>query len=74
MSAKISSNEIDALYDRCIEQGALGGKLCGAGGGGFLLMIVPPDRRSNFCEALQVRRCIDFEIDFAGSTLAGGRG
>src|SRR5207244_4351332 len=58
LSAKISSDEIDALYDRCIEQGALGGKLCGAGGGGFLLMIVPPERRSNCCEALLVRRAV----------------
>ena len=74
LSAKISSDEIDALYDHCMQLGALGGKLCGGGGGGFLLMIVPPDRRSGFCDALQVRRCIDFEIDFLGSTLTGGRG
>jgi D-glycero-alpha-D-manno-heptose-7-phosphate kinase len=70
-STKISSDEIDALYDRCIQFGALGGKLCGAGGGGFLLMIVPPDRRADFTKALQVRRCVDFEIDFSGSVVSG---
>jgi D-glycero-alpha-D-manno-heptose-7-phosphate kinase len=74
LSAKVSSSEIDDLYDHCVRLGALGGKLCGAGGGGFLLMIVPPERRAAFCEAMQVRRCVDFEIDFAGSTVSGGRG
>jgi D-glycero-alpha-D-manno-heptose-7-phosphate kinase len=67
LSTKISSDDIDALYQKCMQYGALGGKLCGAGGGGFLLMIVPPDRRASFCEAMQVRRCIDFEMDFVGS-------
>jgi len=72
LSGKVSSNEIDDLYGRCITQGALGGKLCGAGDGGFLLMIVPPERRTAFCEAMEKRRCVDFEIDFAGSRLNGG--
>ena len=74
LSAQVSSNEIDDLYDRCLAQGALGGKLCGAGGGGFLLMIVPPERRAAFCEAMQTRRCIEFAIDFVGSTLNGRQG
>lgn len=71
LSSKISSDDIDALYDRCIQFGALGGKLCGAGGGGFLLMIVPPDRRADFAKAIELRRCVDFEIDFAGSVVSG---
>jgi D-glycero-alpha-D-manno-heptose-7-phosphate kinase len=69
LSTSVSSEAIDTLYKRCLSLGALGGKLCGAGGGGFLLMIVPPERRQSFAEALQVRRCVDFEIDFAGSVL-----
>lgn len=72
LSSKVSSDEIDALYDQCIRSGALGGKLCGAGGGGFLLMIVPPDRRQKFAAELETRRCIDFEIDFAGSLVVNG--
>jgi D-glycero-alpha-D-manno-heptose-7-phosphate kinase len=70
LSTKFSSDEIDDLYDRCIQLGALGGRLCGAGGGGFLFMIVPPDRRADFANALQVRRCVDFEIDFTGSVVS----
>lgn len=40
----ISSPEIDALYEQAHSAGALGGKLLGAGGGGFLLLFVPPER------------------------------
>jgi len=69
LSARISDPEIDNLYDSGIEAGALAGKLCGAGGGGFLLMIVPPDRRAGFLEAMGRRRCVDFGIDSHGSTI-----
>jgi D-glycero-alpha-D-manno-heptose-7-phosphate kinase len=69
LSARISDAEIDALYDAGIEAGALAGKLCGAGGGGFLLMIVPPDRREGFLKAMGRRRCVDFGIDSRGSTI-----
>jgi hypothetical protein len=37
--------------------------------GGFLLMIVSPERRENFGEAPQVRRCVNLEIDFGGSII-----
>jgi D-glycero-alpha-D-manno-heptose-7-phosphate kinase len=69
LSVRISDSEIDNLYDFCIEAGALSGKLCGAGGGGFLLMIVSPDRRAGFLKALGRRRCVDFGIDSYGSTI-----
>lgn len=39
----VSNPEIDGLYDACREAGSLGGKLVGAGGGGFLLLFVPPE-------------------------------
>ena len=42
---KISTNEIDDLYERALKKGALGGKLLGAGGGGFLLFYVPEDKQ-----------------------------
>lgn len=41
----IAAHQIDLAYDAAMHAGALGGKLCGAGGGGFLLFIVPPDRQ-----------------------------
>ncbi len=42
MASKISDSQIDAIYERAIRAGALGGKIAGAGGGGFLLLYVPP--------------------------------
>lgn len=69
LSARTSDDDIDALYASAIDAGALAGKLCGAGGGGFLLMIVPPDRRDRFVAAMGRRRCVGFGIDRCGSTL-----
>jgi D-glycero-alpha-D-manno-heptose-7-phosphate kinase len=71
LSAKISSSEIDDLYDFCRRHGALGGKLCGAGGGGFLLMVVPKEIRPTFIEAVGSRRCIAFRVDGQGSQIIG---
>jgi len=44
LAGGISTDQIDKWYDMALEAGALGGKVCGAGGGGFLLFIVPPER------------------------------
>ena len=41
----ISTDTIEALYDRAFAEGAIGGKVSGAGGGGFMMFIVPPERR-----------------------------
>lgn len=69
LSTRISDTEIDRLYEAGIEAGALAGKLCGAGGGGFLLMIVPPDRRADFLTVMGPRRCVEFGIDTRGAAL-----
>ncbi len=45
MAAKISDDGIDSMYNRAIKAGALGGKIAGAGGGGFLLLYVPPSHQ-----------------------------
>ncbi len=45
LSDKISNTEIDFMYKEARTAGALGGKILGAGGGGFMLLFVPPDRR-----------------------------
>ena len=52
LSDNISTMQIDAWYDLAMEAGALGGKICGAGGGGFLLLVVEPEQRSAVREAL----------------------
>jgi D-glycero-alpha-D-manno-heptose-7-phosphate kinase len=49
LSAQVTNLQIDDLYERCMGAGAYGGKLCGAGGGGFVLMLVEPERRSPLC-------------------------
>jgi D-glycero-alpha-D-manno-heptose-7-phosphate kinase len=69
LSPHVSSPEIDALYDAAVGHGALGGKLCGAGGGGFLLMLVPPDIRAKFAEAISPARVINIGLDTQGSTI-----
>lgn len=69
LSSRVSNAEIDALYERCLREGALAGKLLGAGGGGFLLVIVPPDRRAGFIEALGRERCVEFRVAHEGSAV-----
>ena len=69
LSSSISGSAIDELYSHCLKAGALGGKLCGAGSGGFLLMIVPPEKRHALYDAVGKNNCIDFRIDTAGSTV-----
>jgi len=69
LSPEISSQEIDALYDLCMHFGALGGKLCGAGGGGFLLMLVPPNKFDAFVKAVAPAKVINIGLDTQGSTI-----
>ena len=52
LASKISNNEIDRWYDLAMAAGAEGGKLCGAGGGGFLLFIVRPECQTAVRRAL----------------------
>jgi len=46
LASKISSSQIDDCYARALEAGALGGKIAGAGGGGFLYLVVPPESQA----------------------------
>ena len=52
LSSKVSSPQIDALYEKGLAAGAYGGKLLGAGGGGFLLFVCPPERQESLRSAL----------------------
>jgi D-glycero-alpha-D-manno-heptose-7-phosphate kinase len=52
LAGGISSGAIDEIYDCAISAGAYGGRLCGAGGGGFLLFVVPTDRQEAVRQAL----------------------
>jgi D-glycero-alpha-D-manno-heptose-7-phosphate kinase len=53
LASAITNTGIDEWYGAALNAGALGGKLCGAGGGGFLLFVVPPERQPAVRRALQ---------------------
>lgn len=69
LSSKVSNPQIDELYAAARAAGALGGKLCGAGGGGFLLMLVPTERLDSFTEALRGHSVIRLGLDTQGSVV-----
>lgn len=65
----VSTNSIDRLYMRGIEAGALGGKLLGAGGGGFLVFYVQPDKQEEVRAAMSDLMYIPFEFEDAGTQV-----
>ena len=69
LSSRVSSPEIDAMYSLARKAGALGGKITGAGGGGFLLLFVEPDRRESVRRALGHLLHVPFDLDHAGSQI-----
>jgi D-glycero-alpha-D-manno-heptose-7-phosphate kinase len=69
LATKISDAFIDAHYQRGLDAGALGGKLVGAGGGGFLLFYCPPRAQSYFLAAMRALRRIPFNFEFNGSRV-----
>jgi D-glycero-alpha-D-manno-heptose-7-phosphate kinase len=69
MSSKISNDQIDAIYQAGIKAGALGGKLLGAGGGGFMLFYVRPEQQNQVRNALQHLLYVPFRFDHLGSQI-----
>jgi D-glycero-alpha-D-manno-heptose-7-phosphate kinase len=69
MAAKISDAGIDAHYERGIDAGALGGKVAGAGGGGFLLFYTPPAAQKWFLESMKSLRRVPFQFCSTGSRV-----
>lgn len=69
MSASVSNSDVDELYEAAMRAGALGGKLAGAGGGGFMLLFVPPDRQPGVIEALRSLIHVPFRFEFSGSQI-----
>ena len=62
MEESISNSDIDDIYKKGIKAGAVGGKLLGAGGGGFILFLTPPERHEHVRNALQLKEVpVDFE-------------
>jgi len=65
----VSTSNIDALYQRGIEAGALGGKLLGAGGGGFLVFYVQPEKREALKAAMHDLLYVPFHFEDGGSRV-----
>jgi D-glycero-alpha-D-manno-heptose-7-phosphate kinase len=60
MSSRISNDALDSLYDLARSEGAIGGKITGAGGGGYMLLYCPFDRKHLIASAMRERGC---EVD-----------
>jgi len=69
LSSAVSNPEVDGLYQRALAAGALGGKLTGAGGGGFLLLLVRPERQAEVRAAFSELIHVPFKFDASGSQI-----
>lgn len=69
LSEGISTDDIDAVYNKAKQAGAVGGKLLGAGGGGFLLFYVPQERQPEVLQALRKLLYVPFRFEDSGSVV-----
>ncbi len=69
ITSKISTDSIDGLYQTAMQAGALGGKLLGAGGGGFLLFYVEPEKQAQVRKAMEKLLYVPFEFENGGTRV-----
>ena len=69
LSDRITTDHIDGIYQRALKAGALGGKLLGAGGGGFVLIYARPDQKEAVRQALGDLLEIPFKFETLGSQI-----
>ena len=69
LSKLVSNTKIDYLYQKGISNGALGGKLLGAGGGGFLLFYVNSNKKKNFLKSFENNVIVPIELSNIGSEI-----
>lgn len=69
LTDKISTPLVDQIYETALRAGAIGGKLLGAGGGGFLLLFVPPDGQASVRAALKDCLNVPVHFDNTGSRI-----
>lgn len=69
ISPEVSTPLVDDLYARARKAGAIGGKLLGAGGGGFVLLLVEPQKRQAVLDALKDFLMVPFEIESNGTHI-----
>ena len=69
LSNTITNNKIDQIYNHAIQKGALGGKLLGAGGGGFILFYVPYYKQKNVIKSFKNLTTVPFKFTSEGSKI-----
>jgi len=69
LTDRISNDHIDEIYNQGIKAGALGGKLLGAGGAGFILFYCPAERKEYFRKSMQDFAELKFSFDYNGSKI-----
>ena len=69
LTSEISTPQIDSWYDRAMKAGAQGGKLLGAGGGGFLLFYVDPTDQDSVIDHLSDLQHVDINLERSGSKV-----
>ena len=69
LTAGISNSDIDHIYDTGISSGALGGKLLGAGAGGFIMFLAPKSKHEQIRQNLSHLRAVDFNLESSGSKV-----
>ncbi len=69
ISSKIAPDFVDDIYTKARDAGAIGGKLLGAGGGGFMLFFVKPEDQPKLLDALDNLLLVPFEFETSGSQI-----
>ncbi len=69
LTSQVSNSDIDEIYETGVKNGALGGKLLGAGGGGFILFFVKPELQRRVKEALKNLLYVPFRFENSGSQI-----
>lgn len=68
-SVAVTNSTVDSIYETAVQHGALGGKLLGAGGTGFMVFYVPPEKQVNVLQALSAYLHVPFKFENEGSTI-----
>jgi len=69
LESSIAPGFVNDIYTKAIQAGALGGKLLGAGGGGFMIFYAAPEKRQSVLNALSDLLLVPFKIDYQGTEL-----
>ena len=69
LSTKVSTPKIDEIYETGIKAGAIGGKILGAGGGGFILFFAAPENHNKIIDRLKKLVHVTFKFDNTGSKI-----